>query len=70
VVGRSDTGVRRSGALRFVGFLWTATEGMGSLGLSPGIDYAQAWGVNANAWVVGESWAARGVGHATLWKVQ
>jgi probable HAF family extracellular repeat protein len=69
VVGRSDTGVRRSGALQFVGFLLTA-EGMQNIGLSPGIDYAQAWDINANGWIVGESWAARGSGHATLWKFQ
>ena len=69
VVGRSDTGVRRSGALQFVGFLLTA-EGMQNIGLSPGIDYAQAWDINSNGWIVGESWAARGVGHATLWKFQ
>ena len=70
VVGRSDTGVRRSGALQHVGFLWTATEGMQSIGLSPGLDYAQAWGINANGWIVGESWAARGINHATLWRFQ
>jgi probable HAF family extracellular repeat protein len=70
VVGRSDTGVRRSGAFQHVGFLWTATEGLQGLGLSPGIDYAQALGINANGWMVGESWAARGIGHATLWRWQ
>jgi probable HAF family extracellular repeat protein len=70
VVGRSTTGVRRSGAFQYVGFLWTATEGMKSLGLSPGIDYAQASGINANGWVVGESWAAKGNPHATLWRPQ
>jgi probable HAF family extracellular repeat protein len=70
VVGRSDTGVRRSGALQFIGFLWTAADRMQGLGLSPGIDYAQAWGINANGWIVGESGVARGIGHATLWKFQ
>jgi len=70
MVGRSDTGIRRSGALQYVGIIWTPTEGMQNLGLSPGIDYAQAWGINANGWIVGESWVARGIGHATLWKFQ
>jgi probable HAF family extracellular repeat protein len=67
VVGRSDTGIRRSGALQHVAFLWTVGEGMKSLGLSSGTDYGQAWDINESGWVVGEVWQARGSSRATLW---
>ena len=67
VVGRADTGIRRSGALQHVSFLWTAGEGMSSLGLSRGTDYALAWDINESGWVVGEAWQSRGSSRATLW---
>lgn len=70
VVGRSDTGIRRSGALQHVAFLWTEIDKMRSLGLNAGTDYAQAWDINENGWVVGEAWRARGFSRATLWTLR
>src|SRR5688572_3328709 len=60
IVGRADTGVRRSGALQHVAFMWTSAAGMKSLGLPAGRDYAHAWDINELNWVVGESWQASG----------
>jgi probable HAF family extracellular repeat protein len=70
VVGRADTGLQRSGALQHVAFLWTAADGMRSLGLSSGTDYAWAFDINESGWVVGVAWQARGFSQATLWRIQ
>ena len=70
VVGRTDTGLRRSGALQHVAFLWTPGDGMRSLGLSSGTDYAWAFDINESGWVVGAAWQARGFSQATLWRIQ
>lgn len=67
IVGRADTGVRRSGAMQHVAFIWTAADGMRSLGLPSGRDYAQAWDVSETNWVAGESWIPSGASRATLW---
>lgn len=70
VAGRVDTGVRRSGALQHVAFLWSAESGMWGLELAPGFDYAWGLDVNANGWVVGVAWQARDLERAMLWRPQ
>ena len=69
-VGRSDTGVRRSGALQFVPFKWSAGEGMRALELPNGRDYGQAADINSNGWIVGETYLVSGQSRATVWKPQ
>ena len=69
-VGRSDTGIRRSGALQFVPFTWSAGEGMRALELPNGRDYGQAADINSNGWIVGETYLVSGQSRATVWKPQ
>lgn len=61
VVGRSDS---RRGTHPFV---WTAAAGMKDLGLPKGSSFGQAWDINGNGWVVGETSGAQQ--KATLWKL-
>jgi probable HAF family extracellular repeat protein len=68
VTGRSDTGIRRSGALQHVAFLWNSEGGMHALELASGFDYAMGVDINASGWVVGMAWRARGTNFATLWR--
>jgi probable HAF family extracellular repeat protein len=68
VTGRSDTGIRRSGALQYLAFLWNAEGGMHALELASGFDYAMGLDLNASGWVVGMAWRARGINFATLWR--
>ena len=70
VVGRSDTGVQRSGGQQFLPFTWTADQGMLPLALPSGRDYGQAMDVNSNGWIVGETYLVKGVGRATVWRPQ
>jgi uncharacterized membrane protein len=70
VVGRSDTGVQRSGGQQFLPFTWTADQGMLPLALPSGRDYGQASDVNSNGWIVGETYLVRGVSRATMWRPQ
>jgi probable HAF family extracellular repeat protein len=63
VVGRADT---RRGHRAFV---WTAAGGMKDLGLPKGRSSGQAWDLNRNGWVVGETSATSGRTYATLWKL-
>ena len=69
VVGRSETAGRR-GSVQYVAFVWTAGDGMRSLGSVTGKNYtyAQALDINTNGWIVGENGPLAGAGHATLWR--
>ena len=49
-------------------FLWTAASGIQLLDLPRGGDFAQAWDINANGWIVGEVSLASGRTFAALWK--
>lgn len=72
VVGRSVTAARRGGSTQYVAFLWTSSGGMKALGSASFKDYnyAQAWDINANGWIVGENGPFNGARRATLWKPQ
>ncbi|MEO8090394.1 MAG: hypothetical protein ABI703_08865 [Gemmatimonadales bacterium] len=70
VVGRSETGIQRSGGQQFVPFTWTAGQGMRALALPNGRDYGQAMDVNSNGWIVGETYLVKGASRATMWRPQ
>ena len=63
VVGRADS---RRGQRAFV---WTQGEGMKDLGLPKGRSFGQAWDINSNGWIVGETSSPSGRTRATLWKL-
>jgi probable HAF family extracellular repeat protein len=70
VVGRSETGLQRSGSQQFVPFIWEATQGMRPLALPTGRDYGQAYDINSNGWIVGETYLVKGPSRATMWRPQ
>jgi hypothetical protein len=70
VVGRAETGLQRSGGRQFVPFIWEASQGMHALALPSGRDYGQAYDINSNGWIVGETYLVKGQSRATVWKPQ
>jgi probable HAF family extracellular repeat protein len=63
VVGRAD---KRRGQTAFA---WSAAAGIRDLGLPRGSSFGQAWAINNNGWIVGQTTGKRGRGFATLWQL-
>jgi probable HAF family extracellular repeat protein len=53
-----------------VAFVWTAADGLTSLGAFQGMKLAVATDVNNSGWIVGFAEGATGGSHAILWKVK